>query len=306
MRKLLWIGDGCCPSGFARTTHSTLGALPPSWEIALLALNYRGDPHLYPYRVYPATGKSFLDTFGLQRVKDLCEIEKPDVIVVQNDPWNIPAYMEQIKDIPVVATMPVDGENCNGKELNGLSMAIFWTDFGLKEARKGGYTGPATVIPLGVDTEVFQPLDRVEARKIIKLPGVTHKKFIVGNFNRNQVRKRLDLSISFFADWIKKYQIEDAMLFLYVAPTGDIGYECRQLAQYFGISDQMILFKPDVYTDIGSRALRTLYCCLDVQVTTSTGEGWGLHAMEGMACGIPQILPLHSAYSSWPGNCCNA
>jgi glycosyltransferase involved in cell wall biosynthesis len=42
-----------------------------------------------------------------------------------------------------------------------------------------------------------------------------------------------------------------------------------------------------------------VYGCLDVQVTTTGGEGWGLTQLEGMACGIPQVVPQFAALAEW-------
>ena len=133
MRKLLWIGDADVATGFARCTHHVLDVLKETWDVHVLGLNYRGDPHSWPYPIYPCG-----DLFGLGRVSELLGRIKPNLVVVQNDPWNIPEYLKQIQDIPVVATMPVDGKNCRGGKLNGLALAVFWTQFGLNEARSGG------------------------------------------------------------------------------------------------------------------------------------------------------------------------
>src|SRR4030095_6152956 len=45
--------------------------------------------------------------------------------------------------------------------------------------------------------------------------------------------------------------------------------------------------------------LPLIYSALDVQVTTTLGEGWGLTTMEGMACGTPQIVPDWAALGEW-------
>jgi D-inositol-3-phosphate glycosyltransferase len=299
MKQLLWIGDAGCPSGFARCTHKILDNLRDKWKIAVLGLNYRGDPHPYQYPIYPAGTYKMWDGFGFNRVQKLVKDLKPDVVVVQNDPWNVPAYLDLLKGQNVVAVMPVDGKNCKGADLNGLTMGIFWTGFGLNEAAQGGYRGPATVIPLGVDLQTYYPSDKLEARKALKLPAHVQRGVIVGNVNRNQVRKRLDITIDVFAKWVKRDKLQDVFLFLYVAPTGDTGYDCRQLAQYYGISDQVITMEPETWRDIGEDNLRLIYNSFDLQVNTGQGEGWGLTTMEGMACGVPQIVPAWSALEEW-------
>jgi glycosyltransferase involved in cell wall biosynthesis len=227
----------------------------------------------------------------------MCDVVKPDVIVLQNDPWLIPGYLQRLRqfpefrNIPVVASIPVDGKNQNGTQhLNGLAMAIFWTDFGLKEARRGGYTGPAVVIPLGVDLDTYYPVDKREARLARKLDFVVDK-FIVGNVNRNQPRKRWDLTIKYFAEWTKAEKIFDAHLYLHTAPTGDVGCDVTQLMKYYGVYDRLIHREPAIWYGDEDTMMAVTYNCFDVQVSTTQGEGFGLTTFEGMACAVPQIVP---------------
>jgi len=299
MRKLLWIGDAAVSTGFARSTHGVLDGLHASgeWEIHVLALNYHGDPHPYPYRLYPAAAGG--DAFGLRRTADLVTKIKPDVVVIQNDPWNIPEYLKRTGTAPVVGFLPVDGKNCRGEGLNGLDLAIFWTQFGANEAARGGYRGPSTVIPLGVDLAVYSPGDRAQARARIGLERVKDA-FIVGNVNRNQPRKRLDLTVEYFARWIRERGISDAYLYLHVAPTGDAGYDVAQLAAYYGVANRLIVVNPEIGHGVKEATLADTYRCFDVQVSTTQGEGWGLTTMEGMACGVPQVVPDWAALGEWP------
>ena len=301
MRKLLWVGDACCPSGFARSTHETLDVLRYAFDVTVLGINYRGDPHDYPYPVYAAAPGG--DAMGVARLVWMCDMLKPDVIVLQNDPWNIPYYMQQLKrfpehaNIPVIASVAVDGLNCRGKGLNDLTLAVFWTEFGLREARDGGYTKPAVVIPLGVDLGVYHPMDRQEARE--RLPEILRDKFIVGNVNRNQPRKRMDLTVRYFADWVKTYRIYDAYLYLHVAPTGDEGYGVKDLAAYYGVVDRLALMEPPPFYGLTEEHMAATFNAFDVQVSTTQGEGFGLTTLEGMACGVPQIVPKWAALEDW-------
>ena len=284
MKKLLWVGDAACPSGFARATHETLEWVRREYDVTVLGINYRGDPHDYPYPIYAAFGGG--DAFGVGRIIWMCDLVKPDVIVLQNDPWNVPSYMRQLahfpeyKDIPVVASIAIDGKNCAAKELNGLAKAVFWTQFALGEARQGGYIGPAEVIPLGVDLLQYQPMDQREARKNRNLPEEVWNSFIVGNVNRNQPRKRWDLTIRYFAEWVKSYKVKDAFLYLHVAPTGDIGVNVQQLASYYGVQKQLAMMEPAVFYGIAEDQMRDTYCSFDVYASTTQGEGMGLPAMS--------------------------
>jgi len=322
MKKLLWIGDAACPSGFARATHEILGTLSKHYDVTVLGLNYNGDPHPYPYPIYACFPGG--DTLGIGRIVWLADRVKPDVIVIQNDGWHIPFYMQALAEskrhshVPVVAAVAVDAKNFNGAWLKGISLAIFWTQFALDEARLGGYTGPARVISLGVDP-FYLPGDRRQARLARKLDQILDT-FIVGNVNRNQTRKRWDLTIRYFAEWVydgmpldqrtmdnpktgtrSNKAINDAWLYLHTAPTGDEGVDVVALARYYGIGDRLALMTPDTFYGITEEQMRDTYRSFDVQMTTTQGEGFGLTTFEGMACGVPQIVPDWSAL----GELCN-
>jgi len=302
MKKLLWVGDAACPSGFARATREILETLQHHYDVTVLGMNYNGDPHPHSYPIYACFPGG--DMFGVGRLIWMCDRFKPDVIVFQNDGWNIPFYVEHLArfpeyaKIPVVAAVAVDGKNFNGKWLAGISLAVFWTEFALKEARTGGYTGAGVVIPLGVDLDVYRPEDKTEARKKQGV-GVFGDSFVVGNVNRNQPRKRWDLMLRYFAEWIHDGNIEDAFLYMHTAPTGDVGIDVTKLAKYYSVLDHLALAEPPVFYGNSEASMRDTFNCFDVYASTTQGEGMGLPAMEAMACGVPCVLPDWSAYGDW-------
>jgi glycosyltransferase involved in cell wall biosynthesis len=302
--RLLWSGDACVSSGFARCTHKTLETLVDSWDVAVLGIGTNGDPHDYPYNVYPAFSGG--DAFGVGRIRELANHFLPNVILIQNDPWNFGPFFEELEglNVPIVVAAAVDGLNCQGAALNAASHAVFWTSFAEAEARLGGFQREATVIPLGVDLSIYHPTDRTEARESLEITKGRHfpkNAFIVGNVNRNQPRKRLDLTIAYFAEWITTKSIDDAYLFLHVCPTGEKGCDIRQLVRYYGIRDRVILAEPGAGHGVPEAQLARTYNMFDVMLTTTQGEGFGLPTLEGMACGIPQIVPNWSALGDWPG-----
>jgi glycosyltransferase involved in cell wall biosynthesis len=279
-----------------------------TWDVSVLGINYRGDPHPYPYPIYPALVPG-ADLFGVRRAPEIIRKIKADLVVIQNDPWNIPAYVESIGQLEgsrpkLVGALAVDGKNCRGRAfLNGLDYAIFWTRFAQLEAIQGGMTIPSGVAPLGVDLNIYRPHPREQAREWLGLPERCREAFVVGNVNRNQPRKRLDLTIAYFAEWVRSYRVTDAYLYLHVAPTGDFGIDCNQLAVYHGLGNpenpRLILCEPEVYRGASEEQLAWTYSAFDTQISTTQGEGWGLTTMEGMACGVPQIVPRWSALEEW-------
>lgn len=317
MKKLLWVGDAACPSGFAVATHGILETLRHSFDVTVLGINYFGDPHQYPYPIYAATGIYRDDFFGTKRLVWMCDVVKPDVIVFQNDGWNIPGYIAHLrrvddyKDVPVVAAVAVDGKNFNGRWLEDVHTSIFWTQFALDEARAGGFPGRAEVIPLGVNLSQYSIMNTHEARLSRGLPKEIDDAFVVGNVNRNQPRKRWDLMLRYFAEWIYggepvetripawNRKIKDAYLFFHTAPTGDSSVDINQLARYYSIADRMLVVTPPVFYGLPENEMRLTYNCFDVYASTTQGEGMGLPAMEAMACGRACLLPDSSAYGDW-------
>lgn len=318
MRRLLWVGDAGCDSGFARATHKTLEVLRNEWTVSVIGINYTGDPHSYPYRIYPAAAPTRFgrDVFGVNRIVEIVQSEQPDVIVLQNDPWNIPRYMEQINRFEskpvIIGLIAIDGKNCQGEHINTLDHCIFWTDFAKKEAELGGYKKSSTVIPLGVDLNIYKPGDRTEARRRLswkdyvwtdndgKQQPVPEDAFVFLNVNRNQPRKRLDLTFEYFADFFHSSPAnQNAYLYLHVAPTGDVGYDCKQATRYYNLRGHVILVDPGMFHGAPEAELADTYRAANALISTTQGEGWGLTTLEAMACGLPCIVPNWSALGDW-------
>jgi D-inositol-3-phosphate glycosyltransferase len=322
MRKLLFVGDAACDSGFARATHAYADYLDyranpgGQWDVTIIGLNYRGDPDVrkkYPYDIYPAYVPGG-DLFGVQRLVSVLDKVRPDVVVFQNDPWNIPRYMERADAVnylqaevdfgwrrpAYVGAIAVDGLNCRGTDMNKLDHVIFWTKFAEVEARKGGFTKSSGIVPLGVDLNIYNPGDRLAARRALEIPPTYDNSFIFLNVNRNQPRKRLDLTLQYFAEWYHSFETKpDAALYLHVCPTGDVGIDCDQLAKYYGLKGRVLLAQPGVYQGFSEGMVAQTYRAANALLSTTLGEGWGLTTMEAMACGIPCVVPDWAALGEW-------
>lgn len=307
--KVLYCGDAAVSSGFARCTHAVCDALTEAGhEVHVLGINYYGDPHTYPYPIYTCQNPLDMgrDAFGVTRLPGLIYRLRPDVVVLQNDPWNIPVYLQEMKSQlpedfqmpPVVGFVAVDAKNQKASGLNGLAHVAVWTEFAKRELAAGGYKGETTVIPLGVSPK-FHPIEKRIARRAAMPHGLPENAFVIGVVGRNQIRKRLDLSIEYFAKWVKSRDIKDAYLYLHIGPTGDVGADIRSLVFYHGVQTRVILAEPRIGTGIDEQAMACMYSSLDLYFSTSQGEGWGLPALEAMACGTPCLVPKWSGLESW-------
>lgn len=318
--KVLWVGDAVVSSGFARCTHAACDALHDAGhKVMVLGINYWGDPHPHPYPIFPCHQPldGGREPFGTTRLPVLIERYKPDVVVILQDPWNIPDYLGviegfvekrreqgvEVKVPPIVGWLAVDAKNQRGVPLNELAHVAVWTRFAAEELKRCGYDGEPSIIPLGVDLESFYPRDPVESRKRVMPEGFPQHAFVVGVVGRNQPRKRLDLTLTYFAEWIETKGIEDAYLYLHIGPTGDVGCNIRALAAYLKIpKGRIILAEPHIGKGIPSDLMAEVYSAFDVYWTTTQGEGWGLPCLEAMACGVPCLVPNWSGLGSWVGD----
>ncbi len=312
-KRILWVGDAAVPSGFARCTHAACDALHEAgWDVHVLGINYHGDPHDYPYNIYPCyqpTGGG-RDGFGVTRLPLMVNSLEPDVVVLLNDPWNIPAYLQSLKDVDesisqplVIGWLAVDAKNQRGDVLNGLDHLVTWTNNGYDELKAGGYTGSHDVVPLGVDRGIYTPLNKMESRIQVCPPDwndeLRENAFIVGRVDRNQPRKRWDLTIEYFADWVKQYSVDNAYLYIHTAPTGERGFDLRSLVLYHEMAGRVILSEQDVSKGVPDSQMPYVYSAFDVFLTTTQGEGWGLGVLEAMACGVPCIVPDWTGLGEW-------
>jgi hypothetical protein len=123
--------------------------------------------------------------------------------------------------------------------------------------------------------------------------------FIVMNANRNQFRKRIDITIAAFAQFaIDK---PDAMLYLHMG-LKDQGWDVMQV---FGREMTKRGLDPNgriIMTgntqnppSVPVEMLETIYQCADVGVNTCKGEGWGLVNFEHAACQVAQVVPDHTS-----------
>jgi len=299
--KLLVISDAVAHTGFAQVAHSILHELYKEWDVSILGINYMGDPHPHPYAIYPASLGG--DVYGFNRLPSLLDGLQPDVVFAINDPWILKDYATIIaeKKIPFVAYTPVDSPNIKKeftKPLNSLHTVIGYTQFAVDELLKGGLETRTRVIPHGTDLSVFKPIAKSEAREKL---GLSQDWFIVGNLNRNQPRKRLDLTIEYFSEWWHSIGKPEHVRLYWHGALQDLGWDMLQLTQYYDVDSQFIITSPKITAAQGvpKDVLPYIYNSFDVQLSTTLGEGWGLSQSEAAACRVPQIVPKWSALAEW-------
>lgn len=322
--RVLWVGDSPTVStGFSRCTREVCNELHKrGHEVFVLGMGYAGDPYLYPYPIYPCINRydncNAYD--GSDRLPIMVSRLNPDIVVILQDPWNIERYFSQLDEVkevcdkknipftipPIVGWIAVDSQNQKAESLNHLAHLVVWTEFAGRELVKGGYGGDYSIVSLGVDTSIFYPRDKAESRAEIFGDNLPSDAYLVGVIGRNQPRKRLDLTMEYFAEWLREYSISDAYLYLHVAPTGERSCDIRSLISFYGLKGRVVINEPDVGVGNDESIMPKIYSCLDLHMTQSQAEGWHLPTLEAMACGVPNLVPDHSCFSQDGGWCQDA
>jgi len=307
--KLLVIGDGGVKTGFARVLESIINNLPSSeYDVHHLAINYKGDP--YPtknwHHLYPALLGG--DLIGLGRINYMLNKVKPDVIFILNDLWLIKTYLERIpkewRD-RVVIYFPVDGEYSDAEwllNLDEIAARFAYTEFGAAEIAKIAPAIPVGVIPHGVDTDIFFPVERDDARAALHIPEDKHK-FLVLNANRNQPRKRIDLTMQAFAEFAKD-KPENVGLYLHMG-IQDAGWDIIKLAKRYGLDKRLVLSSLEISPTnyLPDDVLNMVYNSCEIGINTALGEGWGLPSVEHAITASAQVVPDSSATQELFSDC---
>jgi glycosyltransferase involved in cell wall biosynthesis len=147
--------------------------------------------------------------------------------------------------------------------------------------RRAGVGRIGPVIPHAVDTEFFRPPEAGQRARARRASG---RGFIVGAVGAHTYRKRFDLVLRACA--LLRAGLPEAVLVLHTdrAQSAE-GTDLARLAEGLGLGDAFRLSTGE----LSAAGLRRLYWGLDVLVSLSEWEGFGLPAAEAMACGLPVI-----------------
>lgn len=239
------------------------------------------------------------------------EVRPPwDIVFTLNDPFIFEApmmvfnkgLMEMIRHIydlyrqkakpemwfSTVSYWPVDSsikENWVEKAIGLSDYSVAYTKYGKREIEKANNKcskpsdKPIDVIYHGTDTKSYFPLPKKEVEefksKFFK-NAIQPSTFIVGCVARNQMRKDLPRVMKIFREFQKRRP--DSFLYIHAQET-DVWGSLMEYARNFNLEHgKDWTFPGNFDPNIGypRKTLNLIYNMMDVNISTSLGEGWGL------------------------------
>lgn len=226
---------------------------------------------------------------------------KADLLISLIDTWVMNPEEWPRLALQWAAWYPIDHGNLPTIIRNKLSQAqwrIAMSKFGQKIVQEAGL--PSMYVPHGVDTKLFKPGDKNEARERVNLPK---DKYIIGTVAMNKgnpSRKNFVEMLTAFKGFHARHP--DSVYFLQTYAGADPGdwvnlpELCTNLGLKIGTD---VIFCHQYYNYLGFPPdyMAAVYNALDVHVLVSAGEGFGIPILEAQACGCPVIVGDWTAMS---------
>lgn len=312
IKVLAYCDSPTCATGFGTVSRNIFEGLYRTgrFDIEILGINYWGDPHNFPYRIWPTGTNSQRDPYGRKKICNMIPRMEFDILFLLQDTFILdfmPELMEYMKTnypkkYKSICYFPVDGVPKEQwiKNVSVADHVIAYTNFGKTEAEKAypGLNKDIEVIPHGVNTSDFFQLGDEERLKFRKRYFGRHSdKFIFTNLNRNQQRKDIPRTIQAFAEFRK--HVPDSILYLHMARQ-DQGWNLPEVCASYGFSiNDDVIFPENFGPNQGYplQVVNMIYNVSDCVISTTLGEGFGLSWIEAMATKTPVIMPDNTAIS---------
>ncbi len=280
--ELMWSGHLYDYSGYAKANREIMFRLAKDVTIQTTHDGIAIEP-----RVVDAMTASSLDQFKRKRISNQAALVRFYVpIMEKGDKYKICYTMMETEEVHP------DFISRLNNYYNEVWTPTAWNKRAFEQS---GLQMPCYVMPLGVDEKTFKPgvpgdLPRCEListkeRNKLEVP----EGFIFLYVFQPTFRKGLSVLLECFE---AAFQNDPTTKLVIGATAHSFGVDYRRNTAETCLKSKVYLMKGH----FGEAEMAGIYRSVQAYVSTSMGEGWNLPASEAAACGVPCILPAHSAH----------
>lgn len=236
---------------------------------------------------------------------------RPDVFFALMDSWVLEPHI--LDRLPATLWAPIDHTPIPlvvAERLKHVRWPVAMSRHGEREMRQAGLD--PFYAPHMVETDVYTPVDRAEARKAF---GVREGRFFAATVAANKgnpPRKSLDKLVKAWAHFLADHP--GGVLYIHTNPfPNQSGVDMLGMCTFYGLrfhvgslspgqsTDGYDVIFPDTYRmvrgDYSEEHLNLLHNAADVFILPSMGEGFGIPIIEAQAAGCPVIVSDFTACS---------
>lgn len=294
--RIIWHSNWVrAPTGYGKQTRHVTSRLVHAGHEVFVSANY--GIHGRPLEVDDIVhlpgilgGRGSLDSALCMHVREL----KPHMVITLQDVWPLPENFDaHIRDAGSkwIPWVPLDSHPCPGKvqaRLRPAHRVVAMSAFGQRTLEEAGID--STFIPHGVETNVFRPAGKREARASVGLPQDPFIVVMVQANSSNPSRKCFQQQFDGFAQFHHKYP--DSVLYLHTWEGTEYGgVDLVALSEAMGIRDAIICQDQyQAFMGIPDEMMAKIFQSADVTLNATGGEGFGVPIIESLACGVPVIV----------------
>ena len=149
------------------------------------------------------------------------------------------------------------------------------------------FRGAMRVVPYAIDLDPTPPRNAVTRETVRRRLGFDDKTFVVGysfSGSSNYYRKNPEAAVAAFTRAFPKSGPQPAALLLRALEINDFRAELKQLKRAIGSDDRVRLFG-----EATALSLSDFYAAIDVYISPSRAEGYGLNLVEAAQSGVDVI-----------------
>lgn len=307
IKVLCYMDAPTCATGFGTVSRNILSGLYNTgrYELDVFSINYWGDPHNFPARLWPAGTNAQKDPYGRQKFFNMAPQMEFDILFFLQDTF-IMNFLPELhnklrndnRDFRSIVYYPVDGAPKDSwiQNVDACDYLVAYSEFAKQQSIKAlPSVSPIDVIPHGANTQDYFVVNDDDTKAFRQqFFGPQADKFVFTNVNRNQQRKDIPRTIAAFKEFRK--QVPESVLYLHMAEK-DQGWDLPEIVRGYGLEiNTDVIFPRNFGPNQGypRNVVNMIYNASDCILSTTLGEGFGLAWLEAMATKTPVIMPANT------------